>query len=128
MLALTDRIDDECEEDESDVRLAFRIVGLPGERVQLRDGVLQIDGTAVPTEEAGHFEEPYEPQGREGGLPQCENRPVKRGETCLKRRYIETLPGGLAHSILDLGHGPGDDAVEVVVPSGACFLGLKPLT
>ena len=106
----------------ADVHLALRIVGLPGERIQLRDGVLQIDGTPVPTEATGYFEEPNEPQGRSRGLPQCENRPVKRGETCLKRRYIETLPGGSAHSILDIGHGPGDDTAEVVVPTGEYFL------
>ena len=93
-----------------------------GERVELRDGVLQIDRIPVPTGAAGHLEEPKEPQGRSGGLPHCENRPVNRRETCLKRRYIETLPGGLAHSILVFGYGPGDDTAEVVVPVGACFL------
>ena len=62
----------------------------------------------MPTEAAGYFEETYERQGRSGGLPRCENRPAAIGATCSKRRYVETLPGGAAHSILDTGDSAGE--------------------
>ena len=51
------------------ISLVKRIVGLPGERIRMRDGVLHIDGKPVPTEAAGYFEETYEPQGRTGACP-----------------------------------------------------------
>ena len=51
------------------ISLVKRIVGLPGERIRMRDGVLHIDGKPVPTEAAGYFEEIYEPQGRTGACP-----------------------------------------------------------
>ena len=36
-------------------------------------------------------------------LPMCENRPATIGSICRKRRYVETLPIGAAHSVLDTG-------------------------
>ena len=106
----------------SGVPFVKRIVGLPGERIRMRGGVLHIDGEPVGIEAAGHFEEIYAPQGGSGGLPICGNRPSSIGETCRTRRYIETLPGGAAHAILDLGDGPADDTPEFTVPEGAYFV------
>ena len=107
---------------QSGVALVKRIVGLPGERIRMQDGLLHIQGIPVRTEEAGYFEETYERQGRSGSLPLCENRVSSLGATCRKRRYIETLPGGAAHSILDMGDSAGDNTPEIVVPAGAYFL------
>ena len=106
----------------SGVPFVKRIVGLPGESIRLQGGVLYIDGKPAGMEPAGHFEETWEPQGRSGGLPLCENRPAAIGETCRKRRYIETLPGGAAHAILDLGDGHADNTPEFTVPAGAYFV------
>ena len=106
----------------SGVAYVKRIVGLPGERIGMRGGVLHIDGEPVGMEPAGHFEEAWEPQGGSGGLPLCENRPSRVGDACRKRRYIETLPGGAAHAILDLGDGPADDTPGIEVPAGAYFV------
>ena len=102
--------------------LVKRIVGLPGERIRMCDGVLHIDGKPVPTEAAGYFEEAYERQGRSRRLPLCENRPAAIGATCRKRRYVETLPGGAAHSILDIHDSAGDNTPGIVVPVGEYFL------
>ena len=90
------------------IPLVKRIVGLPGERIRMQDGVLYIDGKPVPTEAAGYFEEAYERQGRSGRLPLCENRPAAIGAICRKRRYVETLPGGAVHSILDIRDSAGE--------------------
>ena len=89
-----------------------RIVGLPGERVGMRGGVLHIDGEPVAMEAAGYFEETWEPQGGTGGLPVCGNRPSGIGKICRKRRYIETLPGNARHE---------DSTPEFTVPAGAYF-------
>jgi signal peptidase I len=71
-----------------------RVIGLPGDRVQMRDGTLYLNDEAMPQEPAGEFAEVYERQGSVGQFPRCENAPVGQGGTCLKSRYIETLPGG----------------------------------
>ena len=70
-----------------------RVIGLPGDRVQMRAGRLWINGEIVP-------------QQAEGGA-----------------RFLETLPGGHAHAIYKHGPGqPLDDTPEVLVPQGRLFV------
>ena len=45
-----------------------RLIGLPGDTVQMRNGVLFLNGQEVPQEPAGVFEEIYEKQGPMGQL------------------------------------------------------------
>ncbi|MBM2577197.1 signal peptidase I [Jannaschia sp. Os4] len=102
-----------------------RVVGLPGETVQLKDGVLFIDGVAAPQEAVEPFAEIKEPQGPQGRLPACANEPVGLGGTCLKARFIETLPNGLSHSILDIRDNRSDPRADntplYTVPEGHYF-------
>ena len=100
-----------------------RVVGLPGDRVQVRGGVLYINGEAATQTPQPPFEEIYEQQGPAGHLPRCTNAPVGAGGLCLKDRYTETLPGGVTHSILDIEQGTrADDTQEYVVPEGHVFV------
>lgn len=55
-----------------------RVIGLPGERVQMVDGVLHINGAAVPQEKVGAITSP-----EQGNVT----------------RYKETLPGGASHIV-----------------------------
>ena len=71
-----------------------RVVGKPGDRVQVRDSVLHINGTPVGIEPAGTFEEVFARQGPLGVRPRCENGVVGQGAICEKSRFIETLPTG----------------------------------
>ena len=98
-----------------------RVVGLPGDRVQMRDGVLFIDGEPAPQEPAGAFVETYEPQGPMRGAPRCANGPVPEGGACEKPRSVETLPNGREHHVLDIGRGPLDDTAVFTVPEGHYF-------
>ncbi|WP_245475887.1 signal peptidase I [Mesorhizobium sp. M7A.F.Ca.US.006.01.1.1] len=78
-----------------------RIVGLPGDRIQMVDGVLHINDVAVGLEEAGTFS--------------YEERPAK-----LQR---ETLPGGVSHFVLDLSDNSiGDNTRVFDVPEGHYFV------
>jgi signal peptidase I len=61
-----------------------RVVGLPGDRVQVRDGVLRINGAPVQLEPAGQFNEDFD--GRAVPVPMLQ----------------EQLPEGRRHMILDL--------------------------
>jgi signal peptidase I len=98
-----------------------RLIGLPGDTVQMRDGALFLNGTRVQTESGGIFVEPYEKQGPAGSFPRCENGPVGIGGVCEKTRTIETLPGGVSHAILNIGAGPLDNTPVYTVPDGHFF-------
>ena len=82
-----------------------RIVGLPGDRVQVRNGVLHINGQAVRRESLG----PFTVEGD--------------GPRITVRRYRETLPGGRVHEILEMQDDGGfDNTPEFVVPAGHVFV------
>ncbi|MFU8779224.1 MAG: signal peptidase I, partial [Roseovarius sp.] len=85
-----------------------RVIGLPGDRIQMKDGVLHINEVAVGLEPAGDFVEKFTRQGPMGIRPRCENGVVGEGADCLKSRQIETLPGGRSHSILNIGDQRSD--------------------
>ncbi|GFE50987.1 signal peptidase I [Roseobacter cerasinus] len=98
-----------------------RLIGLPGDSIQMRDGVVFINGAAAPQEPAGVFEEIMEPQGPEGRRPRCANGPVGDGGVCQKTRFIETLPGGTEHIVLDIAPQASDRTGVYRVPEGHYF-------
>jgi len=98
-----------------------RLIGLPGDSIQVIDGVLQINGEAVKLEDAGVFAEVSAPQGPQGYRPRCENGPVGEGGSCEKSRQIETLPNGVRHAILNIGDQRSDHTGVYTVPEGYYF-------
>ncbi|WOI56646.1 signal peptidase I [Palleronia sp. LCG004] len=99
-----------------------RLIGLPGDRVQVRDGVLFINGEEAPQEPAGEFIETFEQQGPIGNLPQCANQGVGIGGDCVKERFIETLPGtDVSHDILNIRNSRLDNTDVYTVPAGHFF-------
>lgn len=97
-----------------------RLIGLPGDTVQMIDGILYINGEVLPQEPDGTFVEANAPQGPMGSMPRCENRPGP-GEDCIAQQAIETLPGGHAHAVLDIENGFGDTTPVFTVPAGEFF-------
>jgi signal peptidase I len=99
-----------------------RLIGLPGDKIQVKEGVLFINGAAAPQEAAGIFEEVFEKQGPMGSTPRCENGPVGEGGICAKSRSIETLPEGRKHAVLNIdAAGGGDNTAVFTVPEGHYF-------
>jgi signal peptidase I len=98
-----------------------RLVGLPGDRIQMRGGVLHINGEAVGIEPAGEFVEEFAPQGPMRIRPRCSNGVVGMGADCIKQRYTETLPDGTSHAILDIGPQRADNTGVFTVPEGHYF-------
>ena len=102
-----------------------RLIGLPGDRVQMVDGQLILNGQPVPTEPAGTFVEVYARQGPAGHLPRCENAPVGAGGECTKSRFRETLPlaggGTRQHDVLNIDNGFADNTPVFAVPEGHYF-------
>jgi len=83
-----------------------RVIGLPGDRIQMRSGQLFINGEAVPRVKTGEIDNP--------DITEM-NRPVEV--------WRETLPNGVSYDTLDLSHnGIGDDTREFVVPAGHYFM------
>ena len=81
-----------------------RVIGLPGDRIQMIDDVLYINGKPVPEEPAGEFAD------EEGG------------QTIMEPMFKETLPDGATHFILDLTKtGPLDNTPVFEVPPGHVF-------
>lgn len=98
-----------------------RLVGLPGDRVQMKDSVLNLNGRPVQVEDAGIFEEVMQAQGPQRLRPRCQNGAVGEGGTCEKGRQIETLPNGVQHTILNIGPQQVDNTGVFTVPEGHFF-------
>ena len=71
-----------------------RLVGLPGDRIQVRNGVLFINDEPAEQTPDGQFVETMARQGPQGVPPACENGAVGAGGDCLKSRFVETFPDG----------------------------------
>lgn len=97
-----------------------RLVGLPGDTVQMIDGVLYINGEVLPQQPQGIFSEPNVPQGPMRSLPRCKNDPAPGG-TCEKDEAIETMPGGKTHAVLNIEDGFADTTPVFTVPEGEFF-------
>ena len=98
-----------------------RLIGLPGDRIQMKDSILYINGNPVPQIPTEPFVEVNERQGPEKSAPQCINVPTPIGGDCIKERALETLPNGVVHEVLDLGTNRGDNTQEFHVPEGQYF-------
>lgn len=98
-----------------------RVIGLPGDRIQVLDGILYINDVMAPQEPNGTFVETFEPQGSFGTTPICANGAVGQGAECIKERYTETLPNGVQHDVLNVGTGPLDNTNVFTVPEGHLF-------
>ena len=99
-----------------------RAIGLPGDTVQMVNGVLHINGEPVKLEPAAPFVEIKEPQGPQRLTPRCSNDPVPPGGECIKERFTETLPNGRSHDVLSIMDGwLADNTQPITVPAQHYF-------
>lgn len=84
-----------------------RVVGLPGDRVQIRDGAMLINGEPVKRRRVEDFER----RDRFGNV-------TERVE-----QWEETLPGGATYNTLNLyNYNAGDNTGVYTVPAGHYFM------
>jgi len=82
-----------------------RVIGLPGDRIQMIDGILHINGEAVKRERIEDFFD------------------ASAGSREPAARYVETLPNGVKYQTLDLVDGAlKDDTSVYEVPPGHYFM------
>lgn len=97
-----------------------RVMGLPGDTIQMRDGILFINGTPCPLEEVENFTDYLELQGE----MREENR-VFYEEGKQFKQFIQTLPNGIKHRIIKkypFGQGTADNTQVFVVPERCVFV------
>jgi len=98
-----------------------RLIGMPGDKVQMKNGQLLINGQAVDQKADGLFKEIMEPQGSFGNRPRCSNGAVGLGGVCEKQRFTETLPNGVQYTTLNIGKQSLDNTGIFTVPEGEYF-------
>jgi signal peptidase I len=103
-----------------------RVIALPGDRIEVREGIVILNGVPVkrvpeapamiPIDDnipcASDAEVPFQKVGPDG----------KR--YCELPRFRETLPNGVSYDTIDIGYHPGipDDFPEMTVPEGQLFV------
>ena len=83
-----------------------RVIGLPGDKIQVRNGILSINGTPVERQRIEDYVDPDDPTGR----------PVPQ--------YLETLPGGVTHPVIEAEGDLGelDNTPLYIVPPDHYFM------
>ncbi|MCX7676816.1 MAG: signal peptidase I [Alteraurantiacibacter sp.] len=98
-----------------------RVIGLPGETVQMVNGVVHINGQPVKLEQVEDLVLPIRLDGR-CARARFTVRMEDGSFACRYPQFRETLPGGVTHNILDFGLEPQDVTAPVTVPEGHLFL------
>jgi signal peptidase I len=85
-----------------------RVIGLPGDRIQMKDGLLYINDKPVERERLSDF---------------IGEDPCGSEATARVKRWKETLPNGVSYETLDcVDNGFYDNTIEYVVPPGHFFM------
>ena len=103
-----------------------RVIGLPGDTVEVRDGMLILNGRPIPREQVDNFAMPISansPCRVVPGATPFTGSTDSGQSTCLYPTYRETLPGGRSYRVIDQVDNPrADDFGPVEVPAGTLFL------
>jgi len=103
-----------------------RVIGLPGDTIAVEDGVVILNGKAIPRERIADYPVTVSPNSpcRVVGPAVPMIRPDEEGRSaCIYPAYRETLPEGTTYTVLDQTDVSfADDFGPVAVPTGHIFV------
>ncbi len=100
-----------------------RVIGLPGETVQMRQGVVYLNGKAIPKLRVADFTIPLTANfdAQKCGAPFVDV--LNNVQICRYPRFRETLPNGRSYDVLDQAELPDrDDTGLYTIPAGHIFV------
>ena len=105
--------------------LIKRVIGVPGDTVEVRGGALILNGRAVPRMALGQYPLPVSANTPCKAVPPATPAlETRSGQPyCMLGAYRESLPQGPSFTVLDqVEGGAADDFASVRVPAGQLFL------
>jgi len=102
-----------------------RLIGHPGDTIEMRQGVLILNGREVPRVRVADYLMPISANSPCRTIDPSMRRELRgdQGEPlCAYPRYRETLPNNRSYLVLDQVAGPGDTFGPAIVPAGHYFV------
>lgn len=101
-----------------------RVIGLPGDRLEVRDGVVILNGVAV---RRGPIHDKIIPVDQNARCEPSDYGPARRTGPdgrlyCYLPVVTETLPNGRTYDTVELGRSPGDFYGPITIPADHVFV------
>jgi signal peptidase I len=98
-----------------------RVIGLPGDRIEVRGGIVILNGRPLARERIADYAMPVTPNSPCRAVPGSTAR--MEGNVCLYPQYRETLPEGRSYNIIDqTDTSDGDEFLPITVPADRLFV------
>lgn len=98
-----------------------RVIGLPGDRIQMRTGQVFLNGRPIPKIRVPDLVLPVSPNTR-CIAPVFERMTTAGTMACHYPRFKEILPNGRSYYVLDLANSVADTTDVYTVPQGHVFM------
>ncbi len=102
-----------------------RVIGLPGDRLEVRGGVVILNGSPVKRVDKGYLRIPVDTNQpcNDSDYPGAIVRDGAGKSWCQLPVFRETLPGGRSYDTVDLGYDwRVDDVAQITIPANHVYL------